>query len=51
MTLYDREKLRAGNRLTGPALVVEAFATMWIPNKWRGTIDRWGNVLLERRKT
>ena len=51
MTLYDREKLRAGNRLTGPALVVEPFATTWIPKEWRGTIDRWGNVLLEYRKT
>lgn len=51
MTLYDREKLLAGNQLAGPALVVEPFATTWIPKEWRGTIDRWGNVLLEYRKT
>ncbi len=51
MKLYDREKLRAGNRITGPALVVEPFATTWIPKEWRGTIDRWGNVLLDLRKT
>ncbi len=51
MTLYDREKLRAGNQLAGPALIVESFATAWIPREWRGTIDRWGNVLLQYRKT
>ncbi len=51
MTLYDREKLRAGNQLAGPALIVEPFATTWIPKEWHGTIDRWGNVLLEYRKT
>ncbi len=51
MTLYDREKLRAGNQLAGPALVVEPFATTWIPKEWRGPIDRWGNVLLQCPKT
>ena len=51
MTLYNHGKLRAGNPLAGPALVVGPFATTWIPKEWRGTIDRWGNVLLEYRKT
>ena len=34
VTLYDREKLRAGNQLVGQALVVEAFATTWVPKEW-----------------
>ena len=51
MTLYDREKLRAGHKFAGPALVVEAFATTWVPRDWGGTVDAEGNVLLRFRMT
>ncbi len=51
MTLYDREKLRAGHKFAGPALVVEAFATTWVPRDWGGTVDAEGNLLLRFRKT
>jgi len=46
--LYDRELLRAGHRLRGPALVVQMDATTAIPPGWRGVVDEVGNLLLER---
>ncbi|MCS6860588.1 MAG: hydantoinase/oxoprolinase family protein [Abditibacteriales bacterium] len=45
-TIYDREQLKAGNAIIGPALVVEPYATTLVPPRWRGTVDRWGNILL-----
>ncbi len=43
---YDREKLRAGNVLAGPALVIEPFATTLLPVGWRAQVDKWGNLIL-----
>jgi N-methylhydantoinase A len=45
--VYDRAKLRAGNRLPGPAIVTEYSATTLIPPEWSGRVDRGGNLLLE----
>ena len=33
--LYDREKLLAGNRFAGPAIVTEYSATTVVPPGWR----------------
>ena len=46
-TVYNRAKLRAGNRLTGPAIVTEYSATTFIPPRWTGRVDFYGNILLE----
>lgn len=47
-TVYDRSLLRAGDRLRGPALVVQLDATTVIPPGWRGVVDAVGNLVLER---
>ena len=44
--LYRRELLSTGNRLTGPALVVQLDTTTVIPPGWQGEVDPYGNLLL-----
>ncbi len=45
--LYDRSRLRGGDRLRGPALVLQLDATTAIPPGWQGRVDDTGNLLLE----
>jgi N-methylhydantoinase A len=45
--IYDRAKLRAGNRFAGPAVVVEYSATTFVPPGWRARVDAYENMLLE----
>jgi N-methylhydantoinase A len=45
---YDRSKLRAGNRLIGPALVLQYDATVVITPGWHGRVDVFGNLWVER---
>jgi N-methylhydantoinase A len=47
-TLYDRAQLGAGNVLVGPALVLQYDATVLITPAWRGRVDSFGNLWLER---
>ncbi len=44
--LYRRELLSTGNRLAGPALVVQLDTTTVIPPGWAGEVDAYGNLLL-----
>jgi len=48
--IYDRSRLRAGNRIPGPAIVTEYSATSLIPPEWSGRVDRNGNIILEPRR-
>jgi len=45
-TVYDRAKLKAGNRLTGPAIVMEMDSTTVILPKHHGKVDTYGNILI-----
>jgi N-methylhydantoinase A len=49
-SIYAREKLLAGNRIPGPAIVMEYSATSLIPPGWSGRVDPHGNIVLERRR-
>lgn len=44
---YDREALKAGNRLSGPAIVNQYDTTTVIPPGVDGTVDRYGNIVIE----
>ncbi len=46
--LYDREKLQSGNRVQGPALVLQMDSTIVVPPGWGGPVDSYGNLVLER---
>ncbi len=48
-SLYDRELLQSGNRISGPALVLQLDATVVISPGWAGRVDALGNILLERQ--
>ena len=47
---YHRARLRAGNRIHGPAVVSEYGATTFVPPGWSGRVDTFGNVVLEPEK-
>jgi N-methylhydantoinase A len=48
--IYAREKLRAGNRLTGPAIVSEYSATTVVPPGWGARVDGFENLVLSVTK-
>jgi N-methylhydantoinase A len=45
--LYDRNRLETGNRVQGPALLLQLDTTIVIPPDWTGVVDPYGNLLLE----
>lgn len=44
--LYSRELLHAGDRLFGPAVIVELSATTYLPSGWSAAADGFSNLLL-----
>jgi N-methylhydantoinase A len=44
--IYDRSRLRAGDRVPGPAIVVEMDSTTLIEAGCVGEVDRVGNILI-----
>jgi N-methylhydantoinase A len=44
--VYDRAKLKAGNKVRGPAIVMEMDSTTVILPKHTGTVDKYGNILI-----
>jgi N-methylhydantoinase A len=46
-TLYDRDRLQTGNRIAGPALLLQLDTTIVVPPGWNGEADPYGNLLLE----
>ena len=44
--IYDRPKLRSGDVIKGPAIVVEMDSTTLIETRHLGTVDRFGNILI-----
>lgn len=47
--LYRRDRLRAGHRFAGPAIVVQYDTTTVVPPGWAATVDGGLNLILERR--
>jgi N-methylhydantoinase A len=46
--LYQRELLASGNRIRGPAILVQLDATTILPPGWVATVDGWGNLIAEQ---
>jgi len=44
--LYDRARFRAGNRITGPAVIAELSATTYLPAGWTASVDAFSNLIL-----
>jgi N-methylhydantoinase A len=47
---FLRHKLKAGNLLEGPCVVLEYSSTTYVPADFQGRVDRWLNLILEPRK-
>ncbi len=45
--LYRREELKSGNQIQGPALLLQLDTTIVVPPGWNGTVDPYGNLVLE----
>ncbi len=46
--VYDRERLAAGARLQGPAVIVEYSSTTVVPPDFRCEVDKYLNLVLTR---
>ncbi len=46
--MFERQALRAGDAITGPALIVETIATTVIEPGWSAAVNAFGHLLLER---
>jgi N-methylhydantoinase A/oxoprolinase/acetone carboxylase beta subunit len=46
--MYEREQLRPGARLDGPALVVQMDSTVYLAPGWSARVDGYRNLVLER---
>ncbi|MBV1883543.1 MAG: hydantoinase/oxoprolinase family protein [Pseudomonadales bacterium] len=49
--IYQRDHLEPGHIIKGPALVAETVSTTLIEPHWWATVDKWGNLLLEKKTT
>ena len=49
--VYLRDDLAAGQRIEGPAILIEANSTIIIEPGWRGALDRHGHLLLKRAES
>jgi N-methylhydantoinase A len=47
--VYERAALRAGNEISGPAIVSQLDSTTLVPQGWAGVVDAGGNLVLERK--
>jgi N-methylhydantoinase A len=45
--IYERERLRAGNRIEEPAIVVQMDSTTVIPPGWEALVDGVGNLVVK----
>jgi N-methylhydantoinase A len=48
LPVFERGRLRPGQRVEGPALVVQEDTTTLLAPAWNGLVDSWGNLLLSR---
>jgi N-methylhydantoinase A/oxoprolinase/acetone carboxylase beta subunit len=48
-TIYDRDRLAVGAAFAGPAIVEQFDATSVVPPGWHASVDRYGNLILERK--
>ncbi len=46
-TVFDRENLLPGAKITAPAIIVEYGSTTLVPPGWQATVDGWKNLTLE----
>lgn len=48
--LYERDRLSAGQTLTGPAVIAQSDTTSCIPDGFTATVDAHGSIILEQQE-
>jgi N-methylhydantoinase A/oxoprolinase/acetone carboxylase beta subunit len=46
--VFDRDRLRVGEALRGPALIEESSSTTSVPPEWTAILDRTGCIAMRR---
>jgi len=46
--IYDRNQLRSGNVIAGPAIIEEVDSTTIILPDYKGVVDRYGNLIINK---
>ena len=46
--IYDAEKLKAGNVISGPTVIEHPLTTLVVPEGWECTVDQYGNFIARR---
>ena len=49
VAVIHRNALNAGERVTGPALIIEASSTTWLAREWTADVDAVGNLILLKK--
>ncbi len=49
--VYQREHLKYGHQISGPALIVERVSTTWLAPDWQCIVDSIGNLILKNYKS
>ncbi|MGZ5469680.1 MAG: hydantoinase/oxoprolinase family protein, partial [Candidatus Aminicenantales bacterium] len=47
-SVYDRSKLRPGNVLAGPALIIDPESTAFLPPGYRAAVDPYLNLVIRK---
>jgi len=47
-SIYARDRLLAGHRIIGPAIIEELTSTTVVPPGWQGVVDTYGHLVLSR---
>ncbi len=47
-TVYAREELKTGNRIKGPALIIDSQSTTFLPPQYEALVDPYLNLIIER---
>jgi N-methylhydantoinase A len=48
--VYDRDKLRAGDKIKGPAIIIEMDSTALVHADCSAKIDKFGNIIINPSK-
>jgi N-methylhydantoinase A len=48
--VYNREKLKAGNTIRGPAVVIEYSSTVVVPPSSKAYVDNYGNLIIKSER-
>jgi N-methylhydantoinase A len=48
--IYDREQLRSGNMILGPAIIEEVDSTTVVLPCYKATVDRFGTLIISKQR-